>query len=294
MIGAASREAGFSDIHLQPARDELERIRNEGAFPEVPFMERLGRRLWQQRRYVPSSVRKALLPYVGGALRKTRPRPLSGVSVSDPLALGKELPSSDALGINLIGYLHAESGIGEAARASLRALRNSELPFSLVDYRLGNTSRMGEQVGEHANQAYYPINLMHVNADQSRIARDHLGNGLFEGRYTIGFWYWEMPEFPDFLHFAYEQVDEVWVATEFNRQAIARHTEKPVKVIPPAIEVAIEKPLTRADLHLPDDCFIFLHMSDVLSIPERKNPMGGGERVLSCLWRNPRGQRSNW
>jgi glycosyltransferase involved in cell wall biosynthesis len=83
-----------------------------------------------------------------------------------------------------------------------------------------------------------------------------------------------MPEFPEFLHFAYEQVDEIWVSTEYNRRAIAKHTDKPVHVIPPAIEVRIANPLTRADLHQPEDCFIFLHMSDALSIPERKNPMG--------------------
>ncbi len=184
------------------------------------------------------------------------------------------LPNSDVAGINLIGYLHAESGVGEAARASLRALKRSELPFSLIDYRLGNISRMGEVIEGHVNGALYPINLMQVNADQSKIARDHLGSKLFDGRYTIGYWYWEMPEFPDFLHFAYEQVDEIWVSTEYNRQSIAKYTNKPVHVVPPAIEVLIEKPLTRAELQLPEDCFIFLHMSDALSIPERKNPMG--------------------
>src|SRR5690606_22916378 len=140
--------------------------------------------------------------YAGWALRRAYPRP--------------DLPpvpeSSNEIGINLIGYLHAESGVGEAARASLRALRQSGLPFSLIDYRLGNVSRMGETVhSSKSDQVHYPINLLHVNADQSKIARDHLGDELFRDRYTIGYWYWEMPVFPELLHFAYDQVDEIWV-----------------------------------------------------------------------------------
>ncbi|MDX5371655.1 MAG: glycosyltransferase family 4 protein [Pseudomonadaceae bacterium] len=278
LMEAAEREAGFNEIYLSPIRNELERVRNQVSLQAATPVERLGSQLfrfaWQQRRRIPLNLRIALAPYAGWALRKAYPRLLPTPSAEQPTALGKDLPSTDTLGINLIGYLHAESGVGEAARASLRALRCSDLPFSLIDYRLGNISRMGEQIDGHTNAAYYPINLMHVNADQSKVARDYLGKDMFEGRYTIGYWYWEMPEFPDFLHFAYEQVDEVWVSTEYNRQAIARHTDKPVHIIPPAIEVKIDKPLSRADLHMPEDSFIFLHMSDVLSIPERKNPMG--------------------
>jgi glycosyltransferase involved in cell wall biosynthesis len=270
LLEAAPREAGFSDIYLQPIREALNKA--QGHTPANTHAGSLAGRLasklfrlaWQQRRRVPLNLRIALAPYAGWVLRHAYPRQEIQASIGN----------SDEPGINLIGYLHAESGVGEAARASLRALQQSDLPYSLIDYRLGNISRMGELLEHHDNLAYYPINLLHVNADQSKIARDHLGNELFKGRYTIGYWYWEMPEFPDFLHFAYEQVDEVWVSTEYNRQAIARHTNKPVHVIPPAIEVKIEKNLSRADLHLAEDEFIFLHMSDVLSIPERKNPMG--------------------
>ncbi|UUY09842.1 glycosyltransferase [Pseudomonas sp. J452] len=275
LLESAPREAGLHDIYLQPIRAEVERgrsqIAQQPASPVSHVSSRLFRLAWQQRKRIPLNLRIALYPYAGWVLRKAYPRPLL-------TAPGQEaapaLPSSLETGINLIGYLHAESGVGEAARASLRALRCSELPYSLIDYRLGNISRMGEVIDGHVNEALYPINLMHVNADQTRVAREHLGKELFDGRYTIGYWYWEMPEFPDFLHFAYEQVDEIWVSTEYNRQAISKYTDKPVHVIPPAIEVKIEKPLSRADLHLPEDHFIFLHMSDVLSIPQRKNPMG--------------------
>lgn len=288
LLETAPREAGFSDLYLQPIRQALSQAHQKiDAQPSSPA-KRLSHKLfhfaWQRRRRVPKGVRIALAPYAGWLMHKAYPRQLSAALKAEP---PKSLPSSDEPGINLIGYLHAESGVGEAARASLRALRHSDLPFSLVDYRMGNISRMGEDIGVHENKAWYPINLMHVNADQSKIARDHLGSELFEGRYTIGYWYWEMPGFPDFLHFAYDQVDEIWVSTEYNRKAISQHTEKPVVVIPPSIEVNIERPLSRTDLHLPEDTFIFLHISDVLSIPERKNPMGAVDAFLTAFGDQP-------
>lgn len=267
-LDAAPREAGFSEIYLAPVREQLERARASlSSSPQAvqsSLLSRIFRLVWQKRRRIPLKWRIALFPYAGWVLKRAYPR-------TDLLP---PVESSNEPGINLIGYLHAESGVGEAARSSLRALRRSGLPFSLIDYRLGNISRMDEIVNGNGNQIRYPINLVHVNADQSKIARDHLGGQLFQGRYNIGYWYWEMPIFPDFLHFAYDQVDEIWVSTEYNRVAISKFTDKPVTLVPPAIEVNIEKPLTRTELHLDQEAFIFFHMSDTLSMSERKNPEG--------------------
>ena len=270
LLDSASREAGFTELYLQPIRDELARA--QGNAPGQSLLHRLLRLIWRQRRRVPLKLRIALQPYAARVLRHAYPRP----ALATP-------PRSEEAGVNLIGYLHAESGIGEAARASLRALRSSHLPFSLVDYRLGNVSRMDESIEGGNHWAHYPVNLLHVNADQSKVARDHLGRELFEGRYTLGYWFWEMPRFPDFLHFAFDQVDEIVVASEYNRQSIAAHTDKPVTLIPPAIQVDITPPLSRRQLHLEDDCFLFLHLSDALSMPQRKNPLGVIEAFLQAF-----------
>lgn len=320
LIQSAAREAGFSEIYLSPIRNSLKILANQSASnftsPASKFMSMLFRVVWKQRRRIPINFRIALQPYAAWVLKMAYPR-RTGINsslmfkakaASNICAVCKTrigylnerscldthemlsyygLPSSNELGINLIGYLHAESGVGEAARSSLRAIKQSDLSYSLIDYRLGNSSRMAEQLEVMPNESIYPINLMHVNADQTKIARDYLGAELFSERYTIGYWYWEMPKFPESLHFAYAQVDEIWVSTEYNRIAIAEHTNKPVHVIPPAIEVKLEKPLTRSDLHLPEDSFIFLHMSDVLSIPQRKNPLGVVEAFMKAFSDKP-------
>lgn len=273
VLDSAVREAGFSEQYLEPIRQELGKLGE----PQKDTSPRgLLRFIWSQRRRVPVSIRIALAPYAAPLLRRAYPRP-------EPL----QAPRSEEIGVNLIGYLHAESGVGEAARASLRALRCSPLPYSLIDYRQGNVSRMDETFDGDGQWAHYPVNLLHVNADQSRVARDYLGSELFRDRYTLGYWFWEMPEFPDCLHFAFDQVDEILVSSEYNRQAIAACTAKPVTLIPLAIQVDIEPILNRQQLHLEEDCFLFLHISDALSMPQRKNPQGVIDAFLHAFGDQP-------
>ncbi|MDO6746306.1 glycosyltransferase family 4 protein [Gilvimarinus sp. 1_MG-2023] len=289
LLNTGHKEANFSDIYLAPIRASLELMRSTEKEPPIysrnSIINYSLQFIWKNKHRIPLKLRIALGPYVGWMFNKAKPQTQLPAKKLQPKA--PKLPNSELLGINLIGYLHAESGVGEAARASLRSLKKSDLPYSLVDYRHGNISRMKESVDSHLNKAYYPINLLQVNADQTKITREVLGEGLFKNRYTIGYWYWEMPKFPEFLHFAFSQVDEVWVSTEFNRKSISEFTDKPVNIIPPAIEVNIQRPMTRQALHLPEDEFIFLHMSDVLSIPQRKNPLGVVEAFLRAFGEKP-------
>ena len=146
---------------------------------------------------------------------------------------------------------------------------------SVIDYRLGNISRMEEEISyEYDESATHSVNLIHVNADQSKIAKEHLGDAITSNRYNIGYWYWEMSEFPAAFDFAFEQVDEVWVSSEYNYAAISSRTTKPVTLIPPNIALKSTSLMSRDELGFNDDDFIFFHMSDVLSMHQRKNPLG--------------------
>jgi len=43
------------------------------------------------------------------------------------------LDNKSGFGINLVGYLRAINGLGEAARSSMRALKVAKIPFGLVE-----------------------------------------------------------------------------------------------------------------------------------------------------------------
>lgn len=188
-------------------------------------------------------------------------------------------------GVNLMGYLGAESGIGRALRLSIAAMEAVGIPVSLRNFEVGCVSRK-EELPEGATQSEntpYPINLFHINADQMPIAHSQLEPELFDGRYNIGFWYWELQEFPEVWHDAYRHLDEIWVATSFCQEAVARCSPIPVLKMPPGIHVAPDPRFDRAYFGLPEDCFLFLTMADGLSFFERKNSLATVQAFLEAF-----------
>jgi glycosyltransferase involved in cell wall biosynthesis len=182
------------------------------------------------------------------------------------------IPSFPPLpGVNVVGYLRAELGVGEAARRLIAGLEAGAIPHSSIAY--GRTvSRQEHPFRSETNVPAYDTNVVCVNADEFANFRSELPD-LFAARYTIGLWFWEVNRFPRELHGAFRLVDEVWVASEYVRDAIVAATTKPVRVVPLPVEAPTRPLLTRADLHLPEE-FVFLFSFDFLSIPERKNPFG--------------------
>jgi len=176
-------------------------------------------------------------------------------------------------GVNLVGYLNAELGIGEVARKLMSGLERARIEFSTITYDR-TLNRQEHRVDERSSQqAPFDMNVICVNADQLPIFREDVGPALFEQRHTVGVWFWEVSRFPSVFHNSFGLVDEVWVATEFVRDALAAATSKPVRIVPLSLEVPVAEPLQRKQLGLPGG-FMFLFSFDFLSIFERKNPLG--------------------
>jgi glycosyltransferase involved in cell wall biosynthesis len=185
--------------------------------------------------------------------------------------------SNEPEGVNVIGYLAAESGVGESARSMLRILKAARIAVTPIDFRAGNVARMNETMhGAAAGGSLHSINLFHVNGDQMFVARGDLGSALFEGRYNIGFWAWELPQFPDEWVAALDLLDEVWTPSAFCQQAIAAKSPIPVLRVPHAVE-APSASADRGAFGIGGSDIAFLAMCDVLSVPERKNPSGAVE-----------------
>jgi len=176
-------------------------------------------------------------------------------------------------GLNVYGYVQAESGIGQSVRSTIQALLSIKFPFSVVDFREGNISRMNEKIPEEIlGEPAHNTNLFHINADQTPHAIEHIGPEQLEGKYNIGYWAWELPEFPDEWVGASKFLDEIWVPSSFCQKAIAKKISIPVRVIPHSLAIAANELFkNRNELNLQNDDFIFLSMFDCLSVPERKN-----------------------
>ncbi|MFA6224510.1 MAG: glycosyltransferase family 4 protein [Desulfomonilaceae bacterium] len=187
-------------------------------------------------------------------------------------------------GLNIIGYLTAELGLGEAARATIRAATAAGISISAINFTDGCNSRMFESVGADVDKSpKHFVNLVHVNADQTLALVQGMGRHFFSDRYNIGYWMWETTEFPSKFLKSLEYFDEIWTASEFCREVLARKSLKPVVKIPHSMNMTLSKPDSQRMLGLPEGSFIFFNMVDFFSFPERKNPLGAIEAFIKAF-----------
>jgi glycosyltransferase involved in cell wall biosynthesis len=177
-----------------------------------------------------------------------------------------------APGVNVVGYLRAELGIGEAARMLVRGIDSAGIPHSTFAYEKTLSRQRHELATASERLLRHDTNLICVNADQIPSFTYDIGPDFFRDRYSIGMWFWELNTFPEHLHQAFDVLQEVWVASDFVRAAVAGETKLPVLTIPLPVE-------TRQDLgepppYIPPDRFMFLFSFDFLSVFDRKNPLG--------------------
>lgn len=190
-------------------------------------------------------------------------------------------------GVNLVGYARGGLGLGETLRRFAQALHGQGLPFSVVDVdlHLGDRGR-DERLNSWITRSNpYPVNLLMVTASELPAVRAHLGEAFFAGKRNVGYWFWELEQFPPAWHGAFNLVDEAWTATEFVAQALRPHTGSKVRVVPHPVDVpeylvhadpALKRALRRA-LGLPESGTQFLFTFDFHSYLARKNPMAAVE-----------------
>ena len=176
-------------------------------------------------------------------------------------------------GVNVVGYLSDERGVGEAARQLLSALRNSEVPVAEVDTPTDVKKIDGGLRGLGFEDYPYDFSLVCVNADMLPLVAKGLGPRFFEGRHSAGLWFWEISHFPEEQRHAFDNVDEVWVASEHVAETLRPHSSKPVETIRMPIVPGEPAEASRAELGLPDG-FCFLFLFDYRSVFKRKNPLG--------------------
>lgn len=184
-----------------------------------------------------------------------------------------------SVGVNVIGYFRAETGVGESARLCAQAATEAGLPLALLDAGDGGPALSGDEpwAGRLTERTRFPVSIVHVNADVLSAAHGPLARHCRASRYVIGYWHWELPEFPDRWLAAFGRVDEVWVPTRFIQDAVSARSPRPVVRVPHGISFDTDPRVTRADLGLPADRFLFLTMYDAESYQARKNPEGAIE-----------------
>lgn len=183
-------------------------------------------------------------------------------------------PSAGASGATLIGYTHGVLGMGEHVRMSAEALSSTRVPFGVLDIDTGAGDQHDDSTNSYPRVSgnRYRANIFHVNADQMLPTYCRLGASFFTGRYNIGFWAWELAEWPHSWRPILEMVDEIWAPSRFIQNCLKSVTDKPVVHMPLCVELPGFERLPRSRFNLPDDTCLFLFAFDFNSYIERKNP----------------------
>jgi glycosyltransferase involved in cell wall biosynthesis len=236
------------------------------SFPDVKRRDREKFLKWarksgaEEMRYDPELIPRVRVP------KETAERP------------AKKRGVSEKLGINVVGYLRNESGLGAAARGYVSAIRAAKVPLALKDVSTISVNRSTDRSLVRAETKGHPfgVNLVCVNADEHFRLMSHLPRGFFKDRYNIGVWAWELPSFPEKWHDRFPFYDEIWVGSSFIANTLASISPIPVVRIPPvlAADLSGSRAAGRRRLGAREDQVVFAFVFDFHSYAERKNPLG--------------------
>ena len=178
-------------------------------------------------------------------------------------------------GINLVGNIKGDSGLGQSCRLLANELEHCKYPVCFYQHSVSKNLSMTDTSYDSKidKEIKYGINIFHINPHEFAISFLQMGRKFWDEHYNIAFWLWELEEFPDEWLPCLNCLDEIWTPSEFTSESIRRKTDKPVITIPYHIELKTDDSISRKNFELPENQFLFLMMYDQGSMTERKNPM---------------------
>ncbi len=180
-------------------------------------------------------------------------------------------------GINLLGNIRAEIGLGQSCRLLFSLLLRTDENVIAKEFLVSHGEFRNE---DHSFDEYvedqikYDVNIIHMEPPEliRKYGLERLKD--IDGRYNIGFWLWELERLPKAWIPATDIVDEIWTPSEFVSNAVRAATNKPVYTVPYAIDAPCNDEFDRTYFGLPKDQFLYLVMYDSNSTMDRKNPIG--------------------
>ena len=194
-------------------------------------------------------------------------------------------PDADAVrgthrfGVNLIGYAYGELGIGEDVRMAARSLLAAGVPFTIVNIEPGKSVRQNERSLEQwvSEVPEYMFNIVCLTALEHLRVYLERGRALFTGRYTIGYWPWELHVWPSKWVHCFSLADEVWASSKHIARAACEASDARVLVMPMAVAfnaTRLDRLESRKKFSLPQHRTLFVFSFDGNSYTRRKNPAG--------------------
>jgi glycosyltransferase involved in cell wall biosynthesis len=177
-------------------------------------------------------------------------------------------------GINIVGFASAETGLGEAMRSTLGAVRSFDSDVAVLDLSHRIYARqLGSNTDAKAVGTPRDATIFHLNPTELiDYSKDALAYRMTAGR-NVGFFFWETEKIPETWYPACDMVDEIWVASTYLKSAFAKVTNKPIHIMGMPVDVPAMVEPDRARFGIAADDFVVSYVTDAYSGLERKDPL---------------------
>ena len=200
-------------------------------------------------------------------LRKNILHHLIPVSRAEIFADGRE-------GVEVVGFFHSASGIGESARLCALQLQKMgvKVRCTSVEKMFGKPQETEWSFDNTAAADEIGCRIIHLNPPMMPPVAIKMGLHTFARAYNIGYWAWELEKIPaEWIHAA-RYVNAVFCPSEFTSQTIRKYTRKPVETVPHPVAIGVARAGMRNRLDLSDQAFVVSSLFSFGSALERKNP----------------------
>lgn len=179
-----------------------------------------------------------------------------------------------APGVNVIGHFSYPSGLRVSVEALVEGLQRVGVQTSLRDLK---TDRKDDPTHvKFDGFEDFETTLIHVQPEpffDQAFARSDL-HERSPRTYRIGYWYWEFDSIPESWVAHAGNLDEVWAATEFVARGLRARLTQPVRTLFPGVQLGAFERRPRSYFGLKDEPYTFLFTFHMMSVMERKNPIG--------------------
>jgi glycosyltransferase involved in cell wall biosynthesis len=185
--------------------------------------------------------------------------------------------SSHTLHIRIHGHLRAGFGLAGGARATGRILEACGCALECIDLALASHAAVGDLQSGSRPTGPPLVDLVHTNPNILASNPELLNTQALDAPLRIGYWAWELEQFPAGWEPFFTGYHEIWCPSSFTAQALAQRSPIPVVAVPhlPDWTTLDRQAGQRQQQPRPASApFTFLSLFDFWSTPERKNPAG--------------------
>ena len=175
-------------------------------------------------------------------------------------------------GFNLIGYATSPMGLGEDLRSFAAMLDYLGIPFSVVDVPTDVQGKV-PVAWQHMTTQDYDTSFFFMAASECQRLATANPQFFIQPKKKIGYFLWELPDFPEEHVPALKLVDHIWCPTRFVQQAFFAKSRQLTLSLPlPVVQLPPSGRNFRKEFKVPSKAFVSLYMFDLHSTITRKNP----------------------